>query len=179
VPGWRRARREGGGALLDLGSHHVDLVRWLLDDEIVEARASLRSRSSEDDTAVVELALASGPSVQSLFAYGTVDEERFEVYGEEGRIVVDRRRYQRAAVERSGEGRFRRAARTARDGADVRYILEKRRLPGHEPSHLAALRRFAAAASTGKPVKPDLLDGRACAAVLEAAASEATGVVRS
>ncbi len=176
IADWKRARSEGGGVLLDLGSHHVDLVRWLLDDEVVEVNASLRSRSSEDDTAVVELRLASGPSVQSLFAYGTVDEERFEVYGEAGRLVVDRRRHERAVVERAGEGRLRRAGRLLHDGAHVGYVAEKRRFPGREPSHLAALRRFAAAVSTGTSVTPDLLDGRACLAVLEGAVRAAASV---
>jgi predicted dehydrogenase len=174
LPEWKRERKEGGGVLPDLGSHHVDLARWLLQDEVVEVHATLRSRLSEDDTAIVELRLAGGLLVQSLFAYGTVDEERFEVYGDGGRLVVDRRRHQRALIEAPGERRLRRIARSARDNAHVRYILEKRSAPGHEPSHGRALRCFAAAVAARRAVQPDLQDGRVSVAVMDAAERSAS-----
>ena len=34
MPGWKRSRSTGGGVLLDLGSHHFDLIRWFLDSEV-------------------------------------------------------------------------------------------------------------------------------------------------
>ena len=45
MPAWKASRRSGGGAPLDLGSHHVDLVRLLLGRELeaVGRRGSDRS----------------------------------------------------------------------------------------------------------------------------------------
>ena len=60
LPEWKRERSSGGGALLDLASHHVDLARVLLDAEVVEVSASVRSIQSEADTAVATLRMSSG-----------------------------------------------------------------------------------------------------------------------
>jgi predicted dehydrogenase len=170
---WKRRRAEGGGVLHDLAPHHVDLSGWLLAREIVEAHGELSSRTADDDTATVMLRLDNGCIAQLAFAYETVSEERFEIYGQRGRLVVDRRRHQRAHVEAPGEGRLRRAIRTVRDARRVDYVLEKRRAPGGEPSHGAALREFLAAVRDGRAVEPGLEAGRACVAVLEAVARSA------
>jgi predicted dehydrogenase len=175
LPEWKRSRAHGGGALLDLASHHVDLARWLLEDEVADVSAALRSRHSEDDTALLELRFAGGPVVQSLFGYGIVEEERFEVYGEAARLVVDRRRYQAAVVEPVGAGRLARATSLLRDLAHVGRIAEKRFTPGHEPSHRDALGAFVSSVRAGTPASPSLQDGLVCAAVLEAAERAAAG----
>lgn len=171
-PAWKRTRVSGGGALHDLGSHHVDLVRFLLNDAIVAVSADLRSRRSEDDTALLQLRLASGLVVQSLFAFGSVDEERFEIVGRAGTLTVDRGRRQDVLVEASGRRwrRMRGFVRAVGQLAQAPYVLEKRFTPGHEPSHRIALARFVAAATAGgaRP-HPDLDDGYACAAVIDAA----------
>ncbi|MGH7588012.1 MAG: Gfo/Idh/MocA family protein [Gemmatimonadota bacterium] len=169
MPSWKRGRREGGGALLDLGSHHVDLIRWLL-AEPVEARAEVRSRTSEDDVALLRLRLEGGTEVQSLFAFGTVAEERLEIYGTEGRLVVDRGRQQSAVIERKGHRSWASLlGPIPRSPAQAAWLWKKRRTPGHEPSYRAALAAFVDAVRSGANRSPDLEDGRACLAVLDAA----------
>jgi predicted dehydrogenase len=171
LPDWKLSRLEGGGALLDLGSHHVDLVLWLLGRPVRTAFAGLRSRKTEDDTALVQLDVDGGPGVQCLFAFGSADRERFEIEGEEGRMIVDRSRYQDVVVQPAsprGE-RLRRIGRAAGVLRHVPYIFDKRRAPGRDPSHVVALARFVAAARSGSPLDPDLDDGRRCLAVLDAA----------
>ena len=54
------------------------------------------------DVALLRLRLEGGVEVQSLFAFGTVEEERLEIYGTEGRLVVDRGRQQSAVIEKKG-----------------------------------------------------------------------------
>ncbi len=49
LPGWKRARATGGGALLDLASHHVDLVRHLLGVSLTPVAVELASIRSEHD----------------------------------------------------------------------------------------------------------------------------------
>lgn len=60
LPDWKRRRETGGGALLDLASHHVDLVRFVAGEEVELESASIRSIASEDDEAELVLRLASG-----------------------------------------------------------------------------------------------------------------------
>jgi predicted dehydrogenase len=171
LPGWKVRRGDGGGALLDLGSHHIDLAAWLFGAPVVEVVAGIRSRETEDDTVTVDLRLSNGLVVQSLFAFGAGDSERFEVHGTRGRLVVERGRYQNAIFELHAARRRRlyRASLLVRDLARVRYALEKRFTPGHEPSHRAALAAFAEACVSGDQVRPDLEDGRRCVAIVDAA----------
>ena len=169
VPSWKLRSATGGGVLLDLAPHHVDLIPWLLDDEVVDVLATVSSRASENDTATLTLRLRRGAVAQLAFGYGLVAAMQLELDGDGGRLVVDRRRYQRAFIEAPGEGRLGRMLRTADELKRVRYVLEKRNAPGGEPSHGAALQRFVAAILTGERVQPDLAAGRACAAVLDAA----------
>jgi predicted dehydrogenase len=170
LPAWKRSRASGGGALNELGSHHIDLVRFLF-GEIAQVRADVLSRRSEADTAFVQMRLESGLVVQSLFAFGAADEERFEIYGRQGILTVDRSRHQDVRFERPGQRwrRLRRAAHALAEVVHAPYVLEKRFVPGHEPSHRIALGRFVAAAADGRPIGPDLDDGYACVAVVDAA----------
>jgi myo-inositol 2-dehydrogenase / D-chiro-inositol 1-dehydrogenase len=171
LPAWKRSRADGGGALNELGSHHVDLVRYLF-GEIAQVKADIQSRHSEADTAFVQMQLESGLVVQSLFAFGIADEERFEIHGREGTLIVDRSRHQDVRFERPGRRwrRLRRAAHALAQVVHAPYVLEKRFVPGHEPSHRIALGRFVAAvAGDERSVEPDLDDGYACVAVIDAA----------
>jgi predicted dehydrogenase len=171
LPAWKRTRATGGGALYDLGAHHVDLVRFLF-GEIAQVHADIRTRRSEADGVFLQMHLESGLVVQSLFAFGVADEERFEIHGREGTLTVDRSRHQTARFERHAARwrRLRRAVHAITKVAHARYVLEKRFVPGHEPSHRIALGRFVAAvAGDGASIGPDLDDGYACVAVLDAA----------
>ena len=169
LPDWKRSRAAGGGALLDLGSHHVDLVFWLFGHRIRTAFAELGSRRTEEDTALVQLALEDGPGIQCLFAFGGSDRERFEIEAERGRMIVDRSRYQDIFVDPAGRRGWRAIGRPAGALRRVPWIIEKRRAPGRDPSPVKALARFVAAARAGAPCAPDLEDGRRSRAVIDAA----------
>ncbi|HTG50883.1 MAG TPA: Gfo/Idh/MocA family oxidoreductase, partial [Gemmatimonadales bacterium] len=47
MPSWKRRRATGGGVLLDLASHHIDLVRWMLATEVAVVSVSLSSETTE------------------------------------------------------------------------------------------------------------------------------------
>jgi predicted dehydrogenase len=104
-----------------------------------------------------------------------VDEERFEIYGRAGKLIVDRLLHQDAWIASADHrgARARRIAHTLRSLARAPYVLEKRRTPGHEPSHRQALALFAHAARENRPAKPDLQDGYESLAVLAAAEESA------
>jgi len=100
--GWKLRREQaGGGALVDLGSHLIDMIRFLLGDfEAVRATArtliterpvSRGSTQKEpvtvDDVAWVQARLRNGVTgtlEASRFATGMVDDLRFEIHGERG-----------------------------------------------------------------------------------------------
>lgn len=164
LPAWKR-HGVGGGALLDLGSHHVDMMRWLL-AEPVEVQAELGS----PDVALLHLRLADGIMAQSLFAFGTVAVERFEVYGTEGRLVIDRGRHQGAIVEIPGRRSWGRLlGPIPRSPTELVRLWTKLRTPGYEPSYRSILAAFVEAVRRGSNRAPDLEDGRLCLAALEAA----------
>ena len=175
---WKRTRQEGGGVLLDLAAHHIDLIRYFFEEEIEEVRANLQSRESEDDTAAVEMQLRSGILVQSFFSLSGIEEDRFEIVGEAGKLTVERNRslcIKRTEPEanRARRGQFLHGLRTL---AHASYGLKKLRSAWNEPSYRAALSCFVEAVR-GQPVSyPDFEDGYRNLAVIEAAeASAQTG----
>jgi myo-inositol 2-dehydrogenase / D-chiro-inositol 1-dehydrogenase len=167
LPEWKRTRATGGGVLLDLASHHVDLVQHLLADAVVRVYATTRSHRGEGDHAAVQLELASGTMAQIFVSLGSVDENRMEIIGTAGKLVMDRTELLRPghvpATQRGARGaRLRRALAAL----EPRLVL---RSPGYEPSFDAALRAFVWSASGNAFAGPDIADGMTNLAVIEAA----------
>ncbi|MFN7921605.1 MAG: Gfo/Idh/MocA family oxidoreductase [Bryobacteraceae bacterium] len=74
---WIGDRALGGGALFDLGSHIVDLWRFLTSQEIAELRAESRSLVIDDETAVLDARLEGG--VRCRAELSLVDDDEFSV----------------------------------------------------------------------------------------------------
>lgn len=170
LPGWKQQRATGGGSLLDQASHDVDLVRFLLGDDIAEVSADVQSRHSEDDHAALQLWTTGGVTVQMLVGFGSVDEATFEAYGEGGKLSVSR--YGSLRVEHQGGGaqgpigRLLQALPTPR-GLALQW--RRRRSPFKEPSFAAALGHFIEALRGEAAGSPDLADGYHSLAVVLAA----------
>ncbi|MBW8769912.1 MAG: Gfo/Idh/MocA family oxidoreductase [Gemmatimonadetes bacterium] len=168
---WRHARTSGGGALLDLASHHIDLIRFLSGAEVVRTFARIRSHHSEDDTALLVLELSDGTTADLFVSLSSTESDRVEIYGEKGRIVVDRHRESSVVREPL------RAHRAPTDYASslvarvrgLPYALARRRAPAHEPSFAHTMQDFVAACRANRPMSPDLADGFASLAVVLAA----------
>jgi myo-inositol 2-dehydrogenase/D-chiro-inositol 1-dehydrogenase len=175
-PGWKLARASGGGALLDLGSHHVDLVRFVFGEEVREVSADVWTRRTEGDSATLTLRLGGGLIVQSFFSTSAVEEDRFEIYGDAGKLFVDRYLSHDVLLsEPTMRGarikQLRRALGSLKHGA---YLLEKLRAPAREPSFRGAIGAFVAAARGGeRGAKPDIEDGYRSLAVVAAAEESA------
>ncbi|MGH8850246.1 MAG: Gfo/Idh/MocA family protein [Casimicrobiaceae bacterium] len=171
MPAWKKTRSGGGGALLDLASHHVDLVRFLFQQEVRLVYCEIESRCTEQDTARLHLRLADGLPIQSYFSLAAVDEDRFEIYGQAGKLTVDR--YRSLDVDfvdaEEASSSLRRVARKLGSLSNLPYLLEKVRAPWHEPSYREALSRFVSAARGRDHASPDLLDGYRSLEVLCAA----------
>jgi predicted dehydrogenase len=177
LPEWKKRRSTGGGALLDLASHHVDLVRYLLGDEVVQIFARTSSHITEDDNAMLEYKTSEGIHIQSYFSINSVDEDKIKVYGTRGKLSADR--YNSLNVEiKSGEssrhGRLSNLRQLARSLLRNPNGFKDRILaPGREPSFEAAFRHFASAVRGRHAASPDIADGYRCIAILEAAEESA------
>lgn len=100
---WRLSKEAGGGALSDLGSHIIDLMRYLL-GEYVAVRASMETFITQrpaaagaselkpvevDDYVALEARLANGARgflEASRFATGSQDNLEFVIFGEKGAL---------------------------------------------------------------------------------------------
>jgi UDP-N-acetylglucosamine 3-dehydrogenase len=176
MPDWKKSRASGGGALLDLGSHHIDLIRYILRDEIMEVYATAGSLVTEHDNCRLDLVMESGVHVQSYFSINSVHEDRVEVYGASGKLTVDRYNSYNVEIMNSDsykQNRFHRAARNIRSMLGSPLLKDRILATGREPSFETALGHFASAVSGNHAVSPDLKDGYACLAVIEAAEKSA------
>lgn len=168
IEGWRADPEQGGGALLDLASHHFDLLRTLTAEQIRSVRCSPRSVRTPEDSVSVELTLEGGARAQVMASYVTgVQVNRLELFGDTGSLLVDLLDpVPNPVLRKPGPGaRVRRALRSA-------GRLHPRRLlhpPGGEPTFGTSLEAFFVAAQRNEQCAPTPRDGLEALAVAEAA----------
>lgn len=168
VSGWRSDPAAGGGVLLDLLSHHIDLIAALTGDRIASVACRLGARHAAEDEAVATLVTASGLTAQLTASYASgVHVNRLDVVGEHGHLVVDLLDARpREVARRPGAGARVHRLRHALGALHPANLL---RSPGHEPSFRAALAAFTEAVRTATPALPDVATGVTTMAVVEAA----------
>lgn len=159
MPEWKRRRATGGGVLLDLASHHIDLLRWFLEDEVAEIVASLRSDASDQDSARLQLVMRAGVEVQSLFSFRAGLADFLEFVGERGTLRVDRHcpTLTLKVGRRLGYGVRRRWI--APDSAVAAWRLRRLFRPSLDPSYRRALEAFVAVLRGEASRSATLLDG--------------------
>jgi predicted dehydrogenase len=109
---WRFDRAQAGsGALGDLGSHLVDLARYLV-GEIASVSAEVRTYAGErdvDDAVAVVVEFANG-AIGTLeatrLARGRVNQNAFELNGERGSVAYDLERFDELLVSEGGPYRI-------------------------------------------------------------------------
>ncbi len=171
LPPWKQRRESGGGVLLDLASHHIDLLHYLFGQRVQKVFAQLRSQRSEHDSVMLQLELTDGLLAQSFFSFSSIEEDRFEIYGKAGKLGVNR--YLSFDVEITDPtaefARIKWLGRKLRSVFQSPYFLDKILAPSREPSYQAALLHFVTAVRNNQPASPDFLDGYRSLAVIEAA----------
>lgn len=180
VPDWQRTRATGGGVLLELAIHHVDLWRYLTGAEVDEVTAYARADERDDQVATVAARLSDGALATAVFAERTSRGNDIDVYGRRASIALSLYRFDgyatadAASVAGDGRARVRAAMRIAR--ALPQALRDARRGGAWRKTYADAWRHFAAAIREGVPVASTLDDGRqALAVVLAALDSAATG----
>ncbi|HTX73236.1 MAG TPA: Gfo/Idh/MocA family oxidoreductase [Rectinemataceae bacterium] len=186
---WRMRRESsGGGALVDLGAHSIDLARHLL-GEFAELSAltqtwvlerPLSTGAAEkgpvtvDDAAWLTARLASGAIgtlVVSRFATGAADDLRFRIEGARGALRFDLMDanwlyYYDATRPAADRGWTRLETIQNYPGASV---PPARAIVGWERSHAENQYRFLAAVAEGKEPSPGIADGLAVNLITDAA----------
>ena len=174
APAWRYSAEQGGGPLLELASHHVDLVAYLFQQRVVEVVAD-RQMADSDATVSLRLALEDGAEVRSTFSVDGVNDDRIEVAGERGTLTVDR--YHGWHVHLTGPRSSRwgdRMRNTIGALAGSPHLLRKLRSPYHEPSYWFALQHFLDAVRGSHSASPDFADGYRALEVVVAASESLT-----
>ncbi len=179
MPAWKRIRSMGGGVLLDLASHHADLFRWFLNDEVAEVDAQIRSRVTEDDEAWMRVTMRGGARAQSYFSFRAGRADFIEFMGEHGVLRVDRHRSSLSL----------RVARRFGYGVRSKFVWPTRKVlasrikrlafPSYESSYRIALEEFVKTIRGGSSRVAGLTDGlRSLNIVLAAEESFRTGLPR-
>jgi predicted dehydrogenase len=159
MPAWKRSRSTGGGVLLDLGSHHTDLLRWFLNSEAARVEAQIHSRASEEDEAWTRIAMANGVVAQSYFSFCAGRADFLEFIGESGTLRVDRHHPSLSLklARRFGYGVRAASVFPSRESWAWRIVRLAR--PSYESSYRGALAAFAAAIAGGTAGGAGLDDG--------------------
>jgi predicted dehydrogenase len=176
-PAWRARRESGGGSIFELGTHHFDLVRFLLGREAREVYASCDER---DETSIVTLKMDEGVQVSTALSEGTAEGHELEFYGERGWLRVSC--YRADGVERLDAGQYAGSVRSRLDNmtrtlrALPRVLAQARNGGDYVNSYAEEWRHFADALRGRAEVSATLEDGRrALEIALAAIESSRTG----
>jgi predicted dehydrogenase len=150
---WRlQAERSGGGALVDTGSHRLDLLCWLLGEpERVAAFAETRELPIQaPDAESLLIRMAGGAHVTTGHGYRMPSPDRFDLIGTEGILSA-----------------------TPVDGPGLRLIAGSREehweLPKHANVHFPLFDDFARRLDAGEPPRYTGEDGLQASRIIEAA----------
>jgi predicted dehydrogenase len=169
MPMWMGSRATGGGVLLDLASHHLDSLRWLLDDEIDEVAASLSSEESEHDTARLSLSTLGGVDGQGFFSFRTGFADYLEFVGDRGTMRIDRFRPALELRTRRSRGYGNARGWTRPSAAVASWRLQRPIRRVREVSFRRSLVEFVSLARGGTGRVASLEDGQRCLqAILDA-----------
>ena len=148
--------QSGGGALIDLGIHVADLIRFVVADEVVDVSALLSRRADGVDDAAQVIVRTAGGAVGSFHASWRArpgPDHQLTVFGTDGTLHLDRRTP--LTLHRPGE---------------KAEPVELRDPPGD------LFTGFVAACATGAAPAVTAAEGRAALAIVDAAyRSDATG----
>jgi predicted dehydrogenase len=171
LPGWKRSRATGGGALLDLAVHHLDLLPFVLDDPVATVAAHLHSVRTTDDTALVTAVTAGGVGLQLVASASSRQTDRVEILGDRATLTFDRfsgGRVEVRPVDGASDRRDRAEAGLAELAHAARRVA-RTVAPADEPSFRAAIGAFLRACDTGVQHRPSIADGAAVAVIVDAA----------
>ncbi len=159
MPEWKRRRATGGGVLLDLASHHIDQVRWMLATEVDVAYASVHSEVTEQDRGRLELTTEGGASIQSFFSFRDGPAEQMDFIGERGTLRLDRHAATLTLSRKRSRGYGASHRQVGPSPSLLRWVLERTWRRSVDPSYRRALVAFVEQVRGGPPGTAALQDG--------------------
>ena len=172
-PVWHALRSQGGGALLEIGSHQADLWRWLLRSEVESVHALSRSTTFDDQTAALQARMVGGALVSAAVSQRSASHNEVEVLGSRGSLRLSCYRADSLEVDTVGgpssvagrrlalllgrAAKLPAALRAARGGGDFRM------------SYVNEWEHIVSALRDGGSMPASVHDGRQAAAIMLAA----------
>jgi len=173
LPPWKLNRDSGGGVLLDLASHHVDLLRWFLGDEVALVEATVTSESSEQDGAQVRLTMHGGVQAQGSYSFRAGYADYLEFVGDRGGLRVDRHRATLDLKQVRATGYGSRTIRPLPSPAVAAWWVRRVVRRFEDPSYFHALQAFRRQLEGGPRLLASLDDGARSLEVILAAEESA------
>lgn len=84
MPAWRRLEATGGGALFEIGIHHIDACAFLLEDKIDNVQMLARSGACDDESVSLLARTNGGVLISSSFSQVTAQLNEFRIVGDRG-----------------------------------------------------------------------------------------------
>jgi predicted dehydrogenase len=165
MPAWRRRRELGGGALTELGIHHIDLWRFLTGREVAAGQAFSFSESSDDQAVALQGVLDDGAVCSTALCQRSADSNEVEVFGDKGRLRFSL--YQADSLVKFttadlGGGLGLRIKQFRQQAVQFPALLRSSRRGGpYRESFIRQWLRFAATAKGEQPPSCSLEDARA------------------
>lgn len=100
--GWSAYPETGGGPLLFIGSHLVNMILWFLADNPIEVFANVRYRgdTGADDTSAFQIRFAKGALAQCLVSQAaSTFYYQLDIYGSAGKISLRGRNFLQFEIE--------------------------------------------------------------------------------
>ena len=89
IPAWKTHRITGGGALVEIAPHHLDLLRFLLGCELAEIFAFSNTDVRDDENAVISARMSNGVLVSGEFSERAAHEMQIIISGSAALLTVD------------------------------------------------------------------------------------------
>lgn len=176
LEGWRG--RGGGGALIDLAIHHIDLIRFILGDEFSEVSATRHPCQGGAQTVQLTGQMAQETLVNIMASNAARRLDQLALVGESNTLCLDRMTSSARLLHPPRSGRSWRHERVSSAialaiSAGKTALSASRRSP--EPSFALALGAFVCAVRGGEELGPTLADGLEAVRVVAAAESALAG----
>jgi myo-inositol 2-dehydrogenase/D-chiro-inositol 1-dehydrogenase len=160
LPVWKHKRSSGGGALLDLASHHLDLMFSLFELRPLSIEAQIRSQRTEHDCVKIQMISDTGIAVNG--SYSLMGEEADEIRLRTASGLSRFSRYEPFSYPLLPPHKF------------VRYHLERWGSPWKESSFARSIDAWICAIEENRPSPIPLADGYRVMQWIDAAESSAT-----